>query len=390
MTEGQTLFLILGLLYLSECLVWIGRRSVLFSSRWCYRWRASFAGEYFGNADGGIALLNPLPPLGSSFLGHWVPVSISPDGVCALTLQGLQDTGRPLQAGMVLAYEEISDTRADGKQLLLNGSRFAKCCTMEQATSLAKLIKRVLSAPMEQREKLIRESLVMQFAKEEALNHLAQVSDLAARMRWNCSAFFIFLYVITPIIVSTYGLNRFVIPVALVMLLSALFLSVTYFRAHKTLCPSQSHDRLSNVVKMILCPPMTIRAADLLTLNALSQFHPVLLANLLLGSDSVAFTRAVITDLKYPIRYDLTDRRALSIVSWYAECELDACTKFLETQNSTTLDDLLVPPSWDGVSSAYCPRCSCQFITHSGECPYCPGVNLLPFLVVQTSEAMHE
>lgn len=390
MTEGQTLFLILGLLYLSDCLVWIGRRTILFSSRWCHRWRASFAGRHFGNADGSIALLNPLPPLGSNFLGHWAPVSMSPAGVCAFTLQAFHDTGRPFQTGMVLAYEEISEPRADGKHLLLNGSRFAKCCTAEQAKSLAELIKRVSSEPTEKREKLIRGSLGTQFAKEDALNHLAQVSDLAAGMRWTCSAFFIFLYVITPIMVNAYGLIRFVIPVAVVMLLSALFVSVTYFRAHKALYPSQSHDRLSNVVKMILCPPVAIRAADLLTLNAMSRFHPVLLANLLLGSDSVAFTRTVISDLKHPIRHDLTDPRALSIVSWHAACELDACTKFLEAHNSTTLDDFLAPPSWDGISSAYCPRCSCQFATRSGECPDCPGVELLPFLGVHTSEATHE
>lgn len=379
MTEGQTLFLILSLLYLSDCLVWIGRRTVLFSSRWCHRWRASFAGEHFGNADGSVKLLNPFPPLGSNFLGHWAPVSMSPAGVCAFTLRAFPDTGRPFQTGMVLAYEEISESRADGKQLLLNGSRFTKCCTAEQAKSLAELIKRVSSERMEKREKLIRESLVVQFAKEEALNHRAHVSDLAAGMRWNCSAFFIFLYVIAPIMVSAYGLNRFVIPVAVVMLLSALFLSFTYFRAHKTLCPSQSHDRLSNVVKMILCPPVGIRAADFLTLNAMSRFHPVLLADLLLGSESAAFTRAVISDLKHPIRHDLTDPRALSIVSWHTACELDICMKFLEAQNPTILNDLLAPPSWDGVSSTYCPRCSCQFVTRSGECPDCPGVELLPF-----------
>jgi len=390
MTDGQTLFVILSLLYLSDCLVWIGRRTVLFSSPWCRRWRASFADERFGNDDGSVALLNPFPPLGSNFFGQWAPISMSPSGVCAFTLQAFQGTGRPFQTGMVLAYEEISEPRADGKHLLLNGSRFVKCCTAEQAKSLAELIKRVSSEPTEKREKLIRESLIVQFAKEEAIKLLAQVSDLAAGMRWTCSAFFIFLYVITPILVSAFGLIRFVIPVTVVMLLSALFISVTYFRAHKALRPSQPHDRLSNLVKMILCPPVAIRAADLLTLNAMSRFHPVLLANLLLGSDSVEFTRAVISDLKHPIRHDLTDPRALSIVSWHAACDLDACTKFLEAQNPKILDNFLAPPSWDGVSSAYCPRCSCQFATRAGECPDCSGVELLPFSGAHTSEPTHE
>jgi hypothetical protein len=273
---------------------------------------------------------------------------------------------------------------------MLNGSRFAECSTLEQAKSFVELIKRVSSEPIEKREELIRESLVVQFARDEALSHLAHVNDLAAGMRWTCSAFFIVLYIVTPLIVAAYGLTRFVIPVAIVMILSALFVSITYFRAHKALYPSQSHERLSNVVKMILCPPAAIRAVDFLTLDAMSQFHPVLLANLFLGSDSLAFVRVVINDLKHPIRHDLTDPRAMSIVSWHAACELDACMTFLASQNSTILDDLVAQPSWDGISSSYCPRCTCQFTTPSDECPDCPGVELLQFSVAQTSEATHE
>ena len=390
MTEGQTLFVILSLLYLSDCLVWIGRRTVLFSSRWCRGWRSKFSGEYFSNAEGSVTLLNPLPPLGNNFLGHWIPVSISPTGICDFTIQALKGTARPFQTGMVLTYEEVSEARTEGKYLLLNGARFAKCCTIEQAKFLAKLIKNVSSASTQKREQLIRESLVVQFSKDEALNHLTHVSNLTAGIRWTCSAFFIFLYIITPMIVTTYGLTWFVIPVAIVMFVSALFISIIYFRAHKALYSSHSHERLSNVLKMILCPPTAIRAVDLLTLNAMSRFHPVLLASLLLGPDSLAFAHVVITDLQHPIRHDLYDSRALSIVSWHAAYELEACTKFLEEQDSTNLDDLRAPPSWDGVSSVYCPRCSCQFTTHSGECPDCPGVALVPFPVTQTSGETHE
>lgn len=390
MTEGQTLFVILSLLYLSDCLVWIERRTVLFSSRWCHRWRPTFSGEYLGNAEGSVALLNPLPPLGSNFLGHWIPVSISPTGICDFTIQTLKGTARAFQTGMVLSYEEVSEARTEGKYLFLNGARFAKCCTIEQAAFLAKLIKNVSSASIQKREQLIRETLAAQFSKDEAFNHLTRVSNLTAGIRWTCSTFFIFLYVITPMIVTTHGLTRFVIPVAIVMFVSALFISIRYFRAHKVLYSSHSHERLSNVLKMVLCPPTAIRAVDLLTLNAMSRFHPVLLASLLLGPDSLPFARVVITDLRHPIRHDLSDPRALSIVSWHAAYELEACTKFLKKQYSTNLDDLLAPPSWDGVSSVYCPRCSCQFTTDSGECPDCPGVALVPFPVTQRSEETHE
>lgn len=390
MTEGQTLYLILSFLYLSECLIWIGKRTVLFFPRWPGRWGTLFAGEYFGNANGSVVFLNPLPALGSNFLGHWMPISISPSGICAFTLQAFQGKSRPFQSGMVLVYEEISESTTEGKYLLINGSRFVKCCSVEQAESIAELINFVSSKPMKKREKIIREFWDLQFAKEKALKHLAQVSDLADGMRWGDSVFFIFLYVITPIMVSAYGLSRLVIPVAVVMLLSALIISVQYFINHKTIFPAESHERLSNVVKMILCPPVAIRSADFLTLKAMSRFHPLLLANILLGSHNVKFTRAIISDLMHPIRHDLTDSRALSIVSWHSSCELAACRKFFNEQCSKTLEEFLAPPVWDGISSSYCPRCSCQFTTCSGECPDCPGVELLPFPFAHLSEATHE
>lgn len=390
MTEGQTLFVILSLLYLSDCLVWIGRKTVLFSSRWCYRWRSTFFDEYFGIAEGSVALLNPLPPLGSNFLGHWIPISISPTGICDFTIQTLKGKTRAFQTGMVLRFEEIFEAKTEGKYLFLNGSRFTKCCTIEQAAFLAELIKNVSSSPTKKREKLIREALVVQFSKDEALNHHSRVNNLTDGIRWTCSAFLIFLYVITPMIVRTYGLTRFIIPVAIVMFISSFFISVTYFRVHKALNFSHSHERMSNVLKMVLCPPTAIRAVDLLTLNSMSRFHPVLIASILLGPDILTFAHAVIADLKYPIYHDLDDPLALSIVSWYAAYELETCTKFLEEEYSTTLAELLAPPSWDGLSSVYCPRCSSQFTTQLGECPDCPGVALVPFPDTQTSGETHE
>lgn len=380
MTEGQTLFLILSFLYLSECIVWMGKRTVLFSAwRRGSGYRISFASERFGNNNGGLALLNPFSPLRSNFLGHWIPLSISPDGVCAFTLQTIGDTGRPFQTGKVLKFEEISDSRADGKYLWLNESRFVKCGNAEHAASLAKWIQQLSSQSVENREAVIRRTWAAQFSKEDALVCHDRVRSLAAGIRCNCFIFFVLLHGVAPIMAGTYRPIGSIITVAIIMLVCALFISVSYFYAHKILYPSLSNDRLVNFVKMILCPPVAIRAADLLTLHAMSRFHPVLLANIILGSHNEAFTRAVIKDMHYPIRHDLTDPMVLSIVSWHAACEIDACKNFLEAENFVAFLAFLALPAWDGVSSAYCPRCSCQFENRLDECPDCPGVKLLLF-----------
>lgn len=379
MTEGQTLFLILGLLHLSECVVWMGKRTVLFSARWGRGYRIFFASERFGNNHGGLALLNPLSPLGSNFLGHWIPLSISPDGVCAFSLQTIGDAGRPFQTGKILIFREISDSKADGKYLWLNESRFVKCGDAEQSAFLAKWIRQLSFKTAKNRERIIRKTWASQFSKEDALKCRDRVRTIVGGIRWNCLVFFVLLYGVAPIMASTYGLIGSIIPVAIVMLICALFISISYLYVHKVLYPSLSNDRLVNFVKMILCPPAAIRATDLLTLHAMSRFHPVLLANIILGSHNEAFTRAVIKDMQYPIRHDLTDPVALSIVSWHAACEIDACKNFLEAENFAVFRDFPVLPDRDGDSSAYCPRCSCQFENRLDECPDCPGVKPLLF-----------
>jgi hypothetical protein len=51
------------------------------------------------------------------------------------------------------------------------------------------------------------------------------------------------------------------------------------------------------MVKMILCPPVALRAADVLTKNLLAEFSPIVLANVLTGSGEKEFVRSFVLDL---------------------------------------------------------------------------------------------
>src|ERR1044071_695471 len=51
MTDGQTLLLILILVYLSDCLIWVKRESVAFVSVWGGRWRLTVPTSWLGNAN---------------------------------------------------------------------------------------------------------------------------------------------------------------------------------------------------------------------------------------------------------------------------------------------------------------------------------------------------
>ena len=58
-TDGQTLLLILALLYLTECLIWVKKQSIAFVSPWGRRWRVATPISWLGNANGAMLILNP-------------------------------------------------------------------------------------------------------------------------------------------------------------------------------------------------------------------------------------------------------------------------------------------------------------------------------------------
>ena len=104
MSDGSLLLLVLWLIYLPECLLWVGRHSVIFAATWSRSWRAISAGEFLGSVSGSLRLVNPFPPLGRFHKVDLLPVSISPARVVAFNVQSISQSGRPRQSGASMAF----------------------------------------------------------------------------------------------------------------------------------------------------------------------------------------------------------------------------------------------------------------------------------------------
>ena len=380
MSEAQTLLLILILLYLSECLIWVKRESVAFVSRMGGRWRLTVPPSWLGNANGGILLLNPLPPAGRIFLSHLSPISISPSGICAYNLQTLPSEARaPGQTGHFLAFNKVTRSTTDGVYLLVNDERFAKCATARQARTLAKLIGEMAKTSAAKRERLARTWISKQFAMDDAAARLAEGNAIIKPMRELSLMLFLFLFVVTPVLVSGYGLMGLIIPVAAVMVILAVLIGILFYRAHKQLFPAETSERLESLVKMLLCPPVSIRAPDILTRNLLAEYSPIVLASVLTGSSEQQFVRAFILDLQHPLKHELSDETAEKTIHWTAAEQLNVCLEQVKAGRYLKTEDLSAPAQREGNSISYCPRCRCQFVVSAGECPDCPGVALVDF-----------
>jgi hypothetical protein len=380
MSEGQTLLLILILLYLTECLIWVKRESVAFVSRMGGRWRLTVPPSWLGNANGGILFLNPLPPAGRVFLSHLSPISISPSGICAYNLQTLPSEARsPGQTGHFLPFNKITRSTTEGVYLLVNDERFAKCATARQARTLVTLIGEMAKASAAKRERLARNWISKQFAVDDAAARLREGNAIIKPMRALSLILFLFLFVVTPVLVSSFGLIRLITPVAAVMVMLAVLIGILFYRAHKQLFPAESSERFENLVKMILCPPVSIRAPDIITRNLLAEYSPIVVASLLTGSDEQQFVRAFILDLQHPLKHEVSDETAEKTIAWTAAEQLNICLDQVKAGDYLKPEDLLAPAQREGNSISYCPRCRCQFVVSAVECPDCPGVALVDF-----------
>jgi hypothetical protein len=170
------------------------------------------------------------------------------------------------------------------------------------------------------------------------------------------------------------------------MFIFAITISVLYFVAHKQLFPALTIERFNNIAKMILCPPAAIRVGDLISLEAVSQYHPILIATLLLKSDRENVIRRLICDLKHPTQHPSCTSRDIEIASWFNSMELKASIAYL-SDNGYEIEKLLVAPIKDDDCNVYCPRCDAQFSSAGGLCPDCPGVGLQEFDASVSKEA---
>ena len=137
---------------------------------------------------------------------------------------------------------------------------------------------------------------------------------------------------------------------------------------------------------MMLCPPVSIRAADLLTRDLLSHYSPVVLALLLSGPRAQQVIRAFVLDLQHPLKCEVTDAAAIEAIRWTSAEQLRSCLAHVKHDSKLKKGVLLAPLEPKGNANSFCPRCDCQFTIGSGECPDCPGVALVVFSKQATSD----
>lgn len=301
MSDGERLLLFLALIYLSGCLLWVDRRTVLLASGLGRRWRVVVADYLWGNSSGRLFLLNPLPPLGFLFAPRLMPVSLSPSSIVAYNAQTVGNSGRPPQSGRTAAIEPGAAFSCEGPELMVDGRPFCDMGDAWTARTLVALLNRIKGCDEAARERAILEFWTERLDVRGTKERLRATLEACRQERLACSLSFFLFFVVLPLLSFRYGVGAAVLAGGAAMIASAAIICVLYHSFHRRHFPDAGEGLWGDLAKMMLCPPTALRACDLIMERMSVRLDALPLAALLLsGADRESFLKGYLADLEEP------------------------------------------------------------------------------------------
>lgn len=376
MTLGQQLYVILLLIYLSDCLWWIPHTGWFIQGSRPGKMKARFAGAV-GNLRGGFVFLNPVPGWTLSFELRELPYSVSPKGWAAWVPQVLRPGGRADQDGRCHAFDKPGDpVKRHGAELWMPeggqvDARGADAAEMDAADLCA-----LKSVSASRRQERLAEIWRRQIdpdavsARVEEVQQATRWLGFTGRLQW------IALFLISPVWCLRFGLDFGILYSALLVFGLAVLNTVMFWSGHRRLYPLARGERGKWAFIMMLSFPMSARGADLLSRKALLRFQaPAVVAALAAptpGNREVM--QSWYRDVLYPLRIELEAGTAREIAETFISWRQQVWENWWRD---------LPDPQWreeeplhDAAERKFCPRCRIDFDPEMGECPDCPGIVL--------------
>lgn len=367
MSDEQTTFLLLAVLYLVECCLIAGRDSFLFLPRPFGRfWQVQAAGKGLAVRHGVLAVLPPLTPWRPAVLSSPAPLLFHPSGIIH------RETGREMR------WEEINSLSAENARLYINGAPFARFQDEYGAVEAMNRLKALISAPPETRPAAIRALLSLR-------GQPGSVKRAVQRMKRRTLPLRLLGTVQLPVMFAMPPVLFHLLPPGAAFLLSAALIFLTgwcisglFFRIHRKLYPERRGERWGKLFHFLLYPPGTIGAAHALSLPLGSRYHPAAWACALLPErDRRSFLAHLLREGRYPVSRGACSPDAAERFREASREEYEALHSYLDRCG------LLPPeeePEWeekDGCTR-YCPRCLGIYRTEAETCPACSVIPLQP------------
>lgn len=382
MGELEGLLLVVGIIYLSECLVWVRRGAMAFASGWGQSSKIRHPGALAGNQRGGLLLTNPLPPLGDIFIVAQFPLSLSPEGAFAYFAPCLNPAGRPVQTAKYASWEDLQALQIDGRKVFAAGAVFLITVSTFAARHAGDLLQRIRKLPKADRTSAIQKALSESLDTRKVSERLRDYRKRSNPIRLLANLLFVYLFLIVPPLIWHFGFGVLGLCLLLGMLPQTVALALLFRNAHKALYPDGGEERFKPFVTMLLAPPAAIRAPDVLGRHLLEAFHPLAAAKILCSPNRFRdLARQTLIDLRYPLFpvCPTTDRAPVETERWFRATTLAAVEEYLRQEGLKVNELVAAPQPTEPANLSYCVRCGTQFVTREGACADCGGRPLEPF-----------
>ena len=382
MGEIETLFVLLGIVYLVECCVLADKNALVFSpAPFTQQLRKGLA----LTLRSVLVFLNPIPFFATVNISHPEPVSLSIRGV-ALYNSLLHDRAHLGAAGEnFIAYADIARLDVKGARLRINEREFV-CADSVQAAQMAADIERLMTLRKSRLyagdalDKAVENELRGIFSGRLNLGAARQRRREVARRTLPPAVFatlmLLHLFAIMPVglLLST---SRLVWLILTLVFLALHFLTAfCFWYSHRKLYPADSEGRLKKMIAVLFNPFASMGCPRQLTRDGLAGFHPMLAGYVLLrGSGRRTFMHRAWSRLAYNTFPNYGDAQARDQLAMHNRLLMAEAARAL-AEDGAAAEELLLKPPFDPTAHSYCPICLLQYTAEGDECLYCLGVPL--------------
>lgn len=360
MTEFIALYLVVSAIYLFDCVIWVREGTVLFLRSWS-KWHISKSSMHFGALSRHACLGRVLPPLTGAVLTRTWCFEVSPEGV-----QSLRD--QPI----FISFEELKSIRADGTRVLCNDKLLAAVDSEVHALRLAQFIQCLKSLEPARRQQAILKEFSKNLNVGTAKRRITRLLLASCRMRWECNALFVTLFVGSPVIVWRLGLLSAWLPLVLLIFLLVADITRRFAHLHSVFYPRQTALRRKAAVTMLLSPMAALRAVDALFRDIVVNFDPLAVVEILLEqSERQRVREKLLREAFFPLCESIPEMPHGDAHNWFVGEWRNYLERFVTGQTSDLGRILECPDKQADDCMVYCPRCLAQFTQAVDTCPDC-------------------
>jgi len=349
-TELASLFLIVLLVYLLQCICWASPRAHVFTLGLRGRGRRRHHGFAWNALDTAGLVANPFPPLTPLVVAAWPQFELTAD---AIQFSG---KGGPVS----IAWEKLVVTHSESK-ILCNGQVAFKGSGL-QVCQYLELLKQLQKARRGQRERIIQDWLRQTMSAQAASRRVKLFTGRSRWLRMIAIFQFVFLFLLVPLAFDRFG-TRVLWQVVLLLIGISVAIVLEFWTLDKKMFPHahRKDERFKSAVTIVLSPVAAIRACDILTRDLLAGYHPVAAAGALLAGEE--YQRFAAERLRL-CRFD-------DYLSKQYQAMLQEQMERAIRQQGIDLEELMRPPEIQIGCVVYCPRCLAQYTKERADCSDC-------------------